>query len=133
MRTIIKKLFSKSPDEGDFQSHLSENEGMKFILKFNHLSVGILESDSDHWVFRYTDEFKKQLDKYNRIIGFPDVNKVYKSVELWPFFQIRIPGLKQPAVQEILEKENINQNNEAALLKRFGYKTISNPYKLEST
>ncbi len=47
------------------------------------------------------------------------------------FFQTCIPGLKQPAVKEILDKENINVENEAALLKRFGKKTISNPYELD--
>ena len=30
----------------------------------------------------------------------------------------------------IIKKENIDQHNEAALLKRFGYKTIANPYEL---
>lgn len=51
--------------------------------------------------------------------GFlPD--KTYKSEELWPFFRIRIPGLEQPSVQEILERENIDKNDEVELLKRFG-------------
>jgi len=49
---------------------------------------------------------------------------------LWPFFGIRIPGLKQPAIQEILRNENIETDNDVELLKRFGQKTISNPYEL---
>lgn len=68
---------------------------------------------------------------YNHIAGFSNLNKVYKNETLWPFFRIRIPGLKQPAVKEILKKENINETNELELLKRFGHKTISNPYELD--
>ncbi|KAK6033622.1 hypothetical protein OSTOST_00220 [Ostertagia ostertagi] len=43
---------------------------------------------------------------------------------------IRIPGLKQPAIQEILKREKIDSGNDIELLKRFGQKTISNPYEL---
>jgi len=42
-----------------------------------------------------------------------------------------IPGLKQPKIQEILEEENIDKNDEVALLYRFGRRTTSNPYILE--
>ena len=69
-------------------------------------------------------------DIYNRIIGFPDLDKTYKSELLWPFFQVRIPGLKQPAIQEILKNEKIDEFNEVQLLKRFGKKIIANPYEL---
>ena len=62
----------------------------------------------------------------------PDLDKVYKKETLWPFFLVRIPGLKQPAIKEIIEKENIDSQNEAALLKRFGKHSISNPYELIS-
>lgn len=130
MITKIKKWFSKDQDKQDYLVHPSHIESMKFILKLENLDIGTLKYDVDHWVFQYTNEFKKQLDKYNRIIGFPDVDEIYTSKELWPFFQIRIPGLKQPAIRDILVKEDINPYNEAALLKRFGYKSISNPYKL---
>jgi len=44
--------------------------------------------------------------------------------------KIPLPGLKQPAIQEILKNEEIDKGNEIALLKRFGRKTITNPYEL---
>jgi HipA-like protein len=90
-----------------------------------------LYCEKGEWYYKYADDFKSHSEEYNRIVGFPDLDKTYKSDSLWPFFQIRIPGLKQPAIQEILEKEKIDQANEVALLKRFGKKTISNPYELE--
>ena len=109
---------------------LPKEEQAKFILTVDNIEVGVLHSQDGEWVFKYTEEFKKHTDEYKLIVGFPDVNKEYRSDTLWPFFRIRIPGLKQPAVKEILEKERIDKENEAALLVRFGRKTIANPYEL---
>ncbi len=125
-----KNWFSKKEDDMAMQVQLPKDETAKFILTVDNINIGVLSCDKSEWYFHYTDEFKKHADEYNRIVGFPDLNKTYKSETLWPFFQIRIPGLKQPAIREILEKEKIDKANEAALLKRFGQKTISNPYEL---
>lgn len=130
---MIRKLinwFNKNEEGPEMQVHLPENEEAKFFLTVDNIRVGILQCENGEWYFKYTDDFKKNSNKYNRIIGFPDLDKTYKNDILWPFFQIRIPGLKQPAIQEILEEENIDETNEVALLKRFGQKTISNPYEL---
>ena len=99
-------------------------------MKVDTLCIGTLFCEKGDWYFKYAEDFKNHSDEYNLIVGFPDLNKTYKSNSLWPFFQIRIPGLKQPAIQEILKNEKIDQANEVALLKRFGEKTISNPYQL---
>lgn len=130
---MIRKIFnwfSKSGDDFEMQVQLPQNEDGKFILMVDGMRIGTLYCEKGEWYFKYTDDFKKHSDEYNHIVGFPDLNKTYKSDSLWPFFQIRIPGLKQPAVQEIIAKEKIDQTNEVALLKRFGKKSISNPYEL---
>lgn len=130
---MFRKLvnwFSKSGDDYEMQVQLPKDEEAKFILMVDNLRIGTLFCEKGEWFFKYTEEFKQHSDEYNRIVGFSDLNKTYKSDILWPFFQIRIPGLKQPAVQEILEKEKIDKDNEVALLKRFGQKSISNPYEL---
>jgi hypothetical protein len=116
--------FSKSDEELDVQVQLPKDEKAKFILKVDGINIGMLYCETGAWYFKYTDDFKKHAEEYN------DLSKTYQSDSLWPFFQIRIPGLKQPAIQEILEKEKIDKSNEVALLKRFGYKTITNPYQL---
>ena len=123
----IKSWFSKGDE--DIETHLPVDENATFILKVDDIVIGTLHCENGIWEFKYSEEFKKQKD-YNLITGFPDLNKVYREKTLWPFFRIRIPGLKQPAVQEIIKKEQINQENEVSLLKRFGQKTISNPYEL---
>jgi hypothetical protein len=114
-----------------------------FVLKIDNIEVGVLtynefnKQKESHktWDFAYTENFKKvagkEIGQYNLITQFKDINKVYFSHELWPFFKIRIPGLKQPALIEILEDEEIDKNDECSLLKKFGNKCISNPYILE--
>lgn len=128
MLKSIKRLLSKSDDI--YAANLPKTEDATFHLMVEHLTIATLRCENSIWEFKYTEEFKKHSDSYTTIAGFPKIDKVYKSDSLWPFFQTRIPGLKQPAVIEILEKENIDKNNEFELLKRFGRKTISNPYEL---
>ncbi|HEX9504077.1 MAG TPA: HipA N-terminal domain-containing protein [Patescibacteria group bacterium] len=125
----LKRLFNKNPD--DQAGHVPLNEKVTFILVVDDIKLAELKSENGEWIFKYTEEFKKHVDKYNLIVGFPDIHKEYRSENLWPFFQIRIPGLKQPSVQAILKNENIDQQNEVELLKRFGRKTIANPYELQ--
>lgn len=128
----IMNWFSKDDGEPQWQVELPKDETAKFILKVDNIQVGILQCDNGSWLFKYSDEFKSQAKIYNLIVGFPDLDKIYTSDTLWPFFRIRIPGLKQPAIKEIISKEKIDKSNEVELLKRFGKKTISNSYELES-
>lgn len=107
------------------------NKEIIFDLKLGSLVIGKLSYSNSIWKFQYTKEFKEVSHIYNHISGFSNLDKVYESETLWEFFKIRIPGLKQPAIKEILDKENIDKTNKLGLLKRFGYSTISNPYRLE--
>ena len=75
---------------------------------------------------------RKLFNKPENESSNANTNKTYKNEVLWPFFKIRIPGLKQPLVQEIISTENINANDEASLLKKFGEKNTSNPYILKT-
>lgn len=132
---MIRKIWNWfSKDEDDATLHLPKNEKVTFTLKIDKVEVGTLRCDNGVWEFAYAEEFKNEYSEdYKRIAGFPMLDKVYKKETLWPFFLIRIPGLKQPAIKEILEKENIDTGNEVALLKRFGQRSISNPYELVSS
>lgn len=128
MREFLKKLFNKSGEEGPLTFEFNGN--ISFTLKIDDVLVGTLSLKDKLWLFQYSEEFKTQ-EEYRRLAGFSDLNKVYSSEVLWPFFKIRIPGLKQPMVKEILERENLNSLDEAQLLKRFGKISMSNPYILE--
>lgn len=126
-----KKLFKylNLHSEGHEDLETPKDIHAQFELKYKSLTVGTLKLDKGVWTFSYSEEFKKQ-DDLRPIVQFPDKNKIYHNEELWPFFTIRIPGLNQPEIQNILESENIDRTNEVELLKRFGKKTISNPYEL---
>jgi hypothetical protein len=50
---------------------------------------------------------------------------------LWQFFAMRIPSLEQPEIEEILEREHIEELNSIRLLERFGKRTIANPFELK--
>lgn len=128
LKSHLLRLFY--PKKSQKAQPVPKNEQGLFTLKLKELTVGYLQYKEGLWRFWYAEEFIEQ-DTYDYIIGFLDPNKDYKSERLWPFFKIRIPGLGQPAVQEVLEEENIDPKNEAALLKRFGYESISNPFTLQ--
>jgi HipA-like protein len=127
----MSKQFTKVWGKGLENLYTPSDSNITFLLKYKNLEIGKLALQNGRWVFSYTDEFKQQ-DELQPLIGFPQVEKVYESPELYPFFVQRIPGLKQPKVQQIIEKENIDASNEVALLKRFGEVSIANPFRLEA-
>ncbi len=128
---MIEKLFKylKKHSEGHEELETPADIDAEFELKYKALTIGYLELHDGVWKFSYSKEFKEQ-DDLRPIAQFPDKNKIYKREELWPFFLIRIPGLNQPEIQNVIESEDIDQTNEVELLERFGKKTISNPYEL---
>jgi HipA-like protein len=131
MKDLIRKIFNKVDDDSKSQSFLDDQiDSAKFILHIGNVEIGYLTKENQEWVFQYSEGFKKQ-EKYDTIPGFSDLNKIYRSEDLWPFFKIRIPGLKQPMIKEIIEREKIDIRNEVQLLKRFGKRIISDPYILE--
>ena len=129
MFSKLLKLFQKDQSTGS-DLHLPKEEEQRFTLYLKELKVGKLSCEGGVWTFAYSDDFKARSDEFYPIVGFPELDKVYKSNSLWPFFLIRIPGLGQPRIREIIEEEHLDINNEAQLLRRFGHKTIANPYEL---
>lgn len=101
----------------------------QFHLIYQGLLVGVLSVSDGHWTFCYSDEFRRQ-QKLRPIVEFPDLNKTYTSDELWPFFGMRIPSLKQTSIHDIVVEEKIDEADEAQLLRRFGKRTIANPFEL---
>lgn len=102
-----------------------------FLLKYDRLVVGTLSVREGKWKFEYSDDFRR-CDALRPIIEFPDVAKTYESNELWQFFASRIPSIAQAEVETILRQEHIDQDDAVSLLKRFGTRTIANPFELEA-
>lgn len=101
-----------------------------FLLTYGDLIIGRLSAKQGLWQFEYSDEFRLQ-DDLRPILEMPDVQKTYRSPNLWQFFAMRIPSLGQPDVEEILEREHILETDSIRLLDRFGKRTIANPFELK--
>lgn len=107
------------------------NHNPKFQLKYHEDIVGYLNYDGSVWTYNYSEWFKNQ-DDLQPLFEFPTKEKSYKSTELWPFFESRIPSFKQPKIQEYLETHPTDRNNKVKLLELFGITSVNNPYKLIS-
>lgn len=107
-------------------------EGVEFtfLLRHEDLAIGTLSIKDGLWTFRYTEEFINQ-NEIKPLTTFSNKEKTYTSKELWPFFLSRIPGLEQPGIKKIMSEEDLSDKNEVELLKRFGKKSIQNPFLLD--
>lgn len=108
------------------------DEDAEFVLAYEELPVGYLRLHEGRWQYRYAREFRHQ-SQVKPLVDFPDVDKVYESTDLWPFFLSRIPSLAQPQVQEVIHKEGLDEHSDVDLLRRFGTRSISNPFVLKYT
>lgn len=105
--------------------------GSSFKLVLDGLKVGELLFDGEKWVFRYSEQFRDQ-NEVKPIIDFPSLEKEYRSERLWPFFLLRIPSPEQPSVKRFAEEQGTLELDEALLLKRFGRRSVANPFELVS-
>ncbi len=102
-----------------------------FLLHFRDLEVGSLSFESGWWTFQYSDDFREQTE-LKPLTDFPDLNRVYRDQDLWPFFTQRIPSLQQPAVQAFMRKRHLDEVDQVSLLRRFGQRTVANPFALDA-
>jgi len=126
----IEKIISWLKAEGAQEIQTPQNLSIIFELKYKELMIGFLKLHDEVWTYEYSEDFKLQHD-IQPLTDFPDMNKVYKSKDLLPYFLQRIPSLSQPKVKEVIKKEKIDTSSDVELLKRFGRKSITNPFKLQ--
>lgn len=101
-----------------------------FVLRYRNVDIGWLSLKDGEWTFRYADAFSRFPKSLRTITEFPDISKTYHSSDLWPFFAVRIPSLRQASVKKILESEQIDATDKARLLARFGRRAVSSPFEL---
>lgn len=129
----LTKLFKSLPEWLGMRKLLlvAPEVQAKFLLTYNSLLIGTLSVAEGVWKFEYSDDFRSN-GTLRPIVEFPDVNKIYQSKELWQFFASRIPSLEQAEVEEIIKREHIEEDDAVRLLKRFGERTITNPFNLKA-
>lgn len=103
----------------------------EFELVLGDIPVGMLSVRDGQWHFLYSDEFR-ELPAYRPLVEFPDLHKEYIQEELWQFFASRIPSTLQPDVEDVLQREHIEEDDIIALLKRFGKRTVTSPFELRN-
>ena len=114
-------------------THVPAGEDAEFRLLYRDLVIGILRAAHGEWTFAYSDAFRSQSN-VKPLVEFPDRERRYTSKHLWPSFVMRLPSLKQAEIQEVVKREGIDATDEVQLLRRFGHRTIANPFELvEST
>ncbi len=130
---MLKKIINKIwKSEGQENIDTPKNQIAGFTLMYKDLPIGFLTLKDGVWKFSYTDEFRNQKE-ISSLIDFPETDVEYTNNQLWPFFSYRIPGLNQPSVQDIIKHEDIDDKNEAELLKKFGKLSVFNPFRLTPT
>ena len=93
------------------------------------LLIWTLSCESGEYIFRYSEVFKHRLE-VPPIGAFPDRNREYRSRELWPFFQVRIPPVDRPDVRQILEEKKLDRSDLMSLLPALGGRAVTSPYDL---
>ncbi|MDQ3688056.1 MAG: HipA N-terminal domain-containing protein [Acidobacteriota bacterium] len=102
---------------------------VKFLLTYDDLLMGTLSVKNGVWTFEYSEDFRRS-GELRPLVEFPDVEKTYVNEELWQFFASRIPSPEQAEVGEILKREHIEEDDAVSLLRRFGKRTVANPFEL---
>jgi HipA-like protein len=128
----VKKFIEAAKEWLKISKNVQAPPGVRatFQLKYDDLLVGTLSVQDGIWRFEYSDAFRGS--DLRPIVEFPDVDKVYEREDLWQFFAVRIPSSEQPEVEEIIRQEHIDEDDAVSLLKRFGKRTIANPFHLEA-
>ena len=108
---------------------IDRSKDAEFVLVLGRLPMLVLSRNPEGWTMRYTVAFKNQ-NRIATLVPFPDVNKVYRSAELWPFFSVRIPSIARPEVERTVREERLDYDDVAAMLRRFGRKSVADPFEL---
>ncbi|KAA6330370.1 hypothetical protein EZS27_020914 [termite gut metagenome] len=123
---MLKKVINKfwfNDDERSLQ--IVEDEEVGFVLLYGNIIVGTLTYSENRWNFEYSNEFKIQTEIIP-LVNFPQKEKVYDSEKLWPFFASRVPSSSQLMMTDDAEKTDLVE-----LLKKYGRRTITNPFELK--
>lgn len=82
------------------------------------------------YVFQYLPSFSEK--KLAALPGLP-FGKEHKSLELFPFFQERIPELCRPEIIQWLQHHSIQAEDEMQLLGALGKKSVTDSFELRLT
>jgi HipA-like protein len=92
--------------------------------------IGTLSQERGVFIFRYRSDYASSPGA-EPISAFPDLNEVYESAELWPFFAVRIPPSERSDVRAALKERGLRPEQTLEVLGTMAKRSISNPYQLD--
>src|SRR6478672_5444712 len=88
--------------------------------------VAELSRQQGRYLFRYLETFKRK--GLTPFAGLPDIDEVYESAELFPYFEERIPDTTVPAIRNWISRKGLAIDDKLTLLFRVtGLPSVPNP------
>jgi hypothetical protein len=108
-----------------------QTDDYKFKIYYDSKVIADFSYNNETKVYRfeYTEE-AKDLGERAIVPDFPNLEKVYESKYLAPFFISRIPPPNRPLIKEEREEKGIAEDP-LSLLEHFGRRTWNNPFIVE--
>jgi HipA-like protein len=90
--------------------------------------VAELSRQQGRYLFRYLETFKRK--GLTPFPGLPDVDEVYESAELFPYFEERIPDTKIPAIRNWISRKGLAIDDKLTLLTELGRTVATDIYEI---
>lgn len=89
-----------------------------FSVEWKQIIIGRCYYSKDKYIFIYDKDGINETSKlgFNRLIGFPDINQIYVSSNLFSVFQSRVISSKRSNHLTDKEKVNFLINTEGKLI-----------------
>lgn len=91
--------------------------------------VGELWVERGEFVFEYSPKFRKM--DIPPLPDFPNKEKQYRSKDLWPFFDSRLPPADRDDVEPLVKERGIAPGNTLEMLGEFSQHSVSSPYEIK--
>ena len=122
LREALRRVMRKS------QGHKSARFRLDYLPEGGSpVTVGHLAFEDGVWTFEYDEAYRQRRDDLRPIEGFDDLDKVYRSKVLFPFFAVRIPDEHRKDVRRRLEQYRIEAPDASDLLRMFGRRAAASP------
>lgn len=72
--------------------------------------VAVLDHSAAGYRFQYLAGVRHDVEGFRPFIGFPDLERVYESSRLWPFFDLRVMDPKRPDFPEYVRQLGLPAN-----------------------
>jgi hypothetical protein len=90
--------------------------------------VAELSRQQGRYLFRYLEAFKNR--GLTPLPGLPDLDEVYESKELFPYFEERIPDTRERPIRDWITRQGLPVDDKLTLLAVLGRKVITDSYEI---